>query len=84
MPPQIISRVIRGADDLYARHGNDLARGQFPERLIGPLPYILAGIRAQRFFDIKIALKLQMGPVVQRIADQKRQSLRPLLKLLIG
>ena len=83
MPMQIIGGIISGAQQLDTgladnAAGGHIRLGQDGIALLVNLHGIFAG---QRLIHIEVALQLQMGPVVQRIADEVGHGLGPLLEL---
>lgn len=47
------------------------------------IPDCLGGVRSKQPIDIEVAFKLQMGPVVEGIADKIRHGLRPFEEFLL-
>jgi hypothetical protein len=82
--PKIVSRVIGGAlypdrELLQDAVGRQAARLKL---LVRPGPDALGGARVEQIADIEVALQLQMGPVIQRVAKAARYRRGPGLELV--
>ena len=76
---QIVHRVVGGADDLHAEFLDQAAAAVFLRRQqrVRAVPDILRRLFAQRLIYVKISLKLEVSPVIERIAKKIRHYLRP-------
>ena len=72
MPLQIVSRVIGGAKQIHVGIADQILGAHSGRRqlLRGDPPDLLAILLADHKVAIKIALKLQMAPMIQWVADQ--------------
>ena len=75
--PQVVNGIVGGADYLHVEAADQVFRAVFVSSQQGrrSVPYGLGGFFAQYVRDAEYALQLQMGPVVQRIADHHRHGL---------
>ena len=84
MPFQVISRIIGRADHLdvgLADQSLD-AHIRLLQFFIAQIPYFFSCIAIERLVTTEIAFKLQMCPVIQRIADSPWQCFRKFLEFL--
>ena len=84
VPFQRIYRIVGGAYECDAGAFDQLACAHIRlcQLFIAEVPYFFRGVCAEMSGVAEISLQLQMGPVIQRIADQLFQRLRPFLKFL--
>ena len=82
MIAQIIRRIIGGAKQGHTGMNNEVsgAHVRRSKLLVAELPHLLRSITVQYTVVVKVTLKLQVAPVIQRISDGLFQSLRPLLE----
>ena len=81
---QIIGRVVGGAQRFHPELAEDplgaqLRRGQ---QFIGPPPHVGPRAFVQQAIDAEVACQLQVGPVVERVAQGVRRRPRPGHELL--
>ena len=82
---KIIDRVIGCAEKFDIGSVDHLPRGKKSalELLVYGLPDLIGIIQSERFLDIKVAVKLEAGPVVHRITNGALDHACPGKKLLI-
>ena len=68
---QVVHRIIGGADDFDLKSFQDTLRGQRRRGQPGVrfFPDPRGGGFVQQFVDAEVALQLEMGPMVERIAQ---------------
>ncbi len=83
---QIVHGIVGGADQLDAVFADDAPDGHIGlmkdgVALLVNLHGVVAG---EGLMDAEVALQLQMGPVIEGVADEVRYGLAPLLELFRG
>ena len=80
-----IRGIVCGADHLNVRSLYKLLRSELvlSKTLIDSVPDSLAGILGESLVDIEISLKLEVSPVIKRVADKKRNGARKRLEFLV-
>ena len=81
---QGIGGIIGRADGLHVRAQDERlgAEGVARQSGVADLPDLLAVLLGQGLRDAEVAEQLKVGPVVEGVADEKREGLRPLLPFL--
>src|SRR5260370_688122 len=76
---QVVRGIVGGADGGNAKLMQDAVSVQIvrSEKIVGALPNARGGRFVEQLVDAEIALQLQMGPMVERIAQRVRNRLRP-------
>ena len=82
VPLQAVRRIVRSAEGLYVRFLDQLPGGQGPQFFVAELPDFFRRVAVQDAFIAEVLFELQMAPVIERVADGKRERLRPFLELL--
>ena len=82
VPFERVRRVVGRAEGFDVRILDQLPRGELFELFAAQPPDLLGRVAVEDTFVAEGVSQLQMAPVVQRIADRKRERLRPFLKLL--
>src|SRR5207248_6448869 len=84
---EAVSRIIGGADCAYLEALEDPLCGEFVvagQESVGPLPDLGSSVFVEQLVDSEIALQLEVGPMIERIAQGVRHSAGPGEKLFIG
>ena len=86
MPAQIVHGIVGGADELDAGLADDAPDGhiRLGQDGVALLVDFHGVVTVQGLGDAEVALQLQVGPVVQGVANQVGHGLGPLLKFFGG
>ncbi len=79
---QRIRRIVRGADDAHAGIRHHIACAERFQPFAADIPDFLCVFRIQYQIAVKVALELEMRPVVNRVPGCARERLGKALKLL--
>ena len=80
------SRIIAGTDHLHAEPLEDIPRRQIVrlKPLVRALPNRLCGLLVEQFVDVEVALKFQVSPMVEWVAQSVRNRARPIKEFFLG
>lgn len=86
MSLQVVGRIIGGAKRLHAKFFQDSVRAEVigGQKLIGALPNCGRGFFIEQLIDSEIADQLEMGPMVERIAQSAGHGRCPGQEFFIG
>jgi hypothetical protein len=79
-----VGRIVGGADDGDLGHGQEIVHAQLAQLGVGFFPDLGRALAIEQDVDAEIALQLQVGPVIQRIAQRVGHGFRPGLEFLHG
>ena len=85
MPLEAVSRIVGRTNEFHTVVFHESTRTELRivrNEVIALVVDRTCGLRIQTLFDTKSGLELQMGPVVERVAERIRNGLCPLLELL--
>ena len=70
-----IGRILRRAERLHVRYRNQMPwrKALSPDDFRALFPYLFRVRRVKRLLDVEISAELEMGPVVDRVADRPWQ-----------
>ena len=82
---EIVGGIVRRAEDLHAEFREDAARRQFAglQPLVRARPDALGRRLVEQVVDVEIAFQLEMGPVIQGVAQAPRHRGGPGLEFLV-
>ena len=85
MPVKIVNGIVGSADQGYSALFDNAAcaHGRICKLFVAKFPYFLCVFGGEVTMEIKVTLKLQVTPMIKRVADSFFKTLSPLDELVM-